>query len=167
MSEAGERIIERGRQDDTPQPTATADASQLYGGILVLAIGLAGLAASWPLARGTSFRMGPGYLPALLSWLIIAGGAGLILPALIKRSWSMPQAPLRGVLMVSLSLAFFGFAIETLGIVVASAGLVLIAGAAAAAPRWGEIALLAAGLGVGCALLFVKGLGLVIKIVPW
>jgi hypothetical protein len=150
-----------------PRLEKEPDTSALYGGILVLAVGLVGLLASWPLARGSSFRMGPGYLPALLSWLIIAGGLVMIITALLNRQIHRPGVPLRAVLMVSLGLAFFGLAIEPLGIIVASAGLVILAGAAATAPRWREIGLLAAGLGLGCALLFVKGLGLVMKMVPW
>jgi Tripartite tricarboxylate transporter TctB family len=151
----------------TPPQDSSEDDPGLASGLLIATIGLAGLFASWPLERGTSFRMGPGYLPALLSWLILGSGILMLVIATLKGRTVWPHAPVKPLVMVSLGLAFFGLTIETFGIVVATAGMVILSGAAAEKPRWGETLLLAAGLGVGCALLFVTLLGLVIKITPW
>ena len=49
----------------------------VVGGLLVMAIGAGFLLAGQELEFGTSFRMGPGYFPTLLSLLMIALGAVL------------------------------------------------------------------------------------------
>ena len=47
----------------------------VVGGLVVVAIGGLFLLFGRELPVGTSFRMGPGYFPTILSWLMVALGA--------------------------------------------------------------------------------------------
>ena len=46
----------------------------LGAGVVFIVIGIAGILFGQDLAFGSAARMGPGYFPMLLSWLIIAIG---------------------------------------------------------------------------------------------
>jgi len=58
----------------------------VVGGLVVVAIGAGFFAFGRELEAGTSFRMGPGYFPAILSLLMVALGAVMTVLA-----WRAPQ----------------------------------------------------------------------------
>ena len=118
------------------------------------------------LPKGQLVRMGPGYVPILLSWVL--GALGLVIaargvaidgPALERWSWR-PLAALTCAM-----LAFAGL-LETAGLVVATVVTVVVSSLAAPGAR----ALPTVGLGLALAAistgLFVYVLGLPLVIIP-
>ena len=115
---------------------------------------------------GSAARMGPGYFPTLLSGLMIFLGLALTIPAFFKDGEKLPKLHLRPLLMVLLSIAVFGVALEYLGFAIAIAALVLVGGLADAELRPVESAGVAAFLVVFSIAIFVGLLGMPLNLWP-
>ncbi len=140
--------------------------TDVAAGLLVMAIGIFGLVAASDLERGTAFRMGPGYLPALLSWAILAIGAAIALMGYFKSKDVRPLLAARPLLAICTALLAFGLTIDRFGILIAVAALVGISSLASSITRHRETPVAMAVLAIGSALIFVTGLGLAIPLVP-
>jgi hypothetical protein len=129
-----------------------------WAGVLFVMFGCAALWVGRDYAFGTSSKMGPGYLPAVLSWALVAIGGVLVARALaidgpaIERSQAVPQ------LFILAAIVLFALAIERLGLALA---VVLVA-----SPRRSRAATCAGarrcarvGIAALCVLLFVQMLG--------
>lgn len=140
------------------------------GGLLVVAIGAGFFLFGRELELGSSFRMGPGYFPTILSGLMILLGAvitGLALRGPAEEG-GVGAVPWRGLLLVTGAILFFGFTLRGLGL--APAILVVVI-ASAWSSRYASLRAsvpLALGLTLFCALLFIRGLGLPLPLMgPW
>lgn len=127
------------------------------GGIL---FGLGSL--SMPL--GTTFQMGPGYFPLVLSIILV--GLGVI--RIIARNAgepdgetiALPQVPWRGAMLVSLGPIVFALTVGGLGFAPATFLLGLISGLSSRRMSIRLALITAAALTVVCILIFNYGLGL-------
>jgi hypothetical protein len=130
-----------------------------WAGILFVLFGCVAIWIGRNYAFGTLTRMGPGYLPAVLSWALVAIGGVLMLRALaldgpaIEPSRVMPQ------LFILAAIVIFALTIERLGLALAVALVALTAAFASRDMRWVEAIALALGLAALCVLLFVHLLG--------
>jgi len=142
----------------------------VVGGLLVAGIGLGFLLFGRELEMGTSFRMGPGYFPTILSILMIL--LGLALAAI---AWRAPvqedvvgEVPWVGIALVIVPVVLFGFSLRGLGLLPI---LVVVVLATAWASRYASLKAsvpLALGIAVFCSVLFIKGLGLPLPLFgPW
>ena len=142
--------------------------ADVLSGLLFIAIAAFGLWASRNYPVGTALRMGTGYMPRLLCWLLLGLGVivfvqGVRKPAALLRS--SPQA-WRAALSVTLSLVAFGLSIERLGLVLAILLLTGIGALATRSLRPLEIALAALALIALSWGIFIFGLGLTIPVWP-
>ena len=119
-----------------------------------------------PLKVGTAFRMGPGFVPLLLSWTMGAFGILLIAMGLLHRGPALEGWRLKPIVLVLGAMVAFGLTIESLGLLVATMLAVVISGIAAPGFRWREVLLLGIGLAVGSVLLFPVALNLSLRIFP-
>ena len=142
----------------------------VVGGLVMVGIGGLFLLFGRELPVGTSFRMGPGYFPAILSWLMVALGA-----VIAGLAWRAPhqdgafgEVPWRALVLIAGATVFFGVALRGLGL-----GPVLLAVvfATAWASRYASLkasTALALGIALFCSGLFIKGLGLPLPLTgPW
>ena len=151
-----------------PSPWQTFARADVLSGLLFIAVAAFGLWASRDYPVGTALRMGTGYMPRLLCWLLLGLGA-----VVLAQGLRQPAAPLRAsmqggraVLSVTLALVAFALSIERLGLVLA---IVLLCGIGALATRSlrpletaiAALALIALSWGI-----FIAGLGLAIPIGP-
>lgn len=132
--------------------------------LLVLAAFVAVFGA--PLKVGTAYRMGPGYVPQLLAWLI--GGVGVLLCATSFRASAAPLARWSSwpIVLVLGAMVLFALTIERTGLLVASLLAVVVAGLAAPQSRWRGLLVLAASLATFACLLFPLALQLPLKVWP-
>ncbi|HSV82991.1 MAG TPA: tripartite tricarboxylate transporter TctB family protein [Ramlibacter sp.] len=141
--------------------------NEVLTGVFLILVAICAFVLAWPLSSRTDVGMGPGFLPKTLATVLLAMGAAMAGHGL---RWGEPEAPepwhLRPIVLVLGSVAFFAASIESLGLVVALTGLVLIACAANSEARVGETLALAAGSVVVSALVFVKALGLQLALWP-
>jgi len=137
-------------------------------GILLLAVaGIFGYGA-YLMPLGRAARMGPGYFPLVLSILLAVVALAILVNSLKKEGEGIEQFSVRPMIFVTLSILFFGFALKGLGLVPTLSGTILLS--TFASMRWSGLRtfLLIAILVPACALIFVKGLGLVIPLYgPW
>ena len=108
-----------------------------WAGILFILFGCAALWFGRDYAFGTLTKMGPGYLPAVLSWALVAIGGLLTARALaidgpaIERSQVVPQ------LFILAAIVLFALVIERLGLALAVVLVAVTASlASAACRRW-------------------------------
>jgi putative tricarboxylic transport membrane protein len=115
---------------------------------------------------GTAGRMGPGYFPMMLAGLlgllgliVLAGGLRYDGPPLQKAEW-------RGLALVTASIVVFSVALEPLGFLAAVFLSGLLSVLASRPVRPVGAALLIAGLMIFCAVVFVKLLGMPVRLWP-
>ena len=146
----------------------------VLAGLMFMAIAILGLWLSRDYPIGTALRMGTGYVPRLLCWILLALG-GLILVQGLREARIVSRAAeeeaesgwgWRALLCVTVSLVAFGLAIEPLGLVIS---ILLLCGIGALASRSlrpletliAALVLVALSWGI-----FIAGLGLTIRVWP-
>jgi putative tricarboxylic transport membrane protein len=142
----------------------------VLAGLLFCAVALLGLFLSRDFPIGTALRMGTGYVPRLLCWVLFGLGILVLVQGLREVAERPPSSSgasaWRPVIFVTASLVIFGLSIERLGLVVSI--LLLIGVGAVAARGLRPLETLAAAL-VLIALswgIFIVGLGLTIPVWP-
>ena len=133
---------------------------QDFGAGILFAV--AGAAALWlgrDYAIGSLTKMGPGYLPTALSWLLIGLGAVLVLRAIALDGPRLAPSALRPQLFILAAIVVFALAIERLGLALTVVAVALTAAFASSEIRAREAALLAVALAALCVVLFVHLLG--------
>jgi hypothetical protein len=139
----------------------------LLAGILLISLGTVGLAYGVNLSMGgKTVLIGPGYLPRMLSWLMLAFGAVLTVQSLMIDGDRLGHVPLWRITTILGSLVIFALTIEAAGLVLATAAQVLVAWLASPKLRWREGLALAVVLSFGSLMLFGYGLGLPFKLWP-
>jgi putative tricarboxylic transport membrane protein len=138
----------------------------IAAGVFFMVLGAIGLVLGWDYPFGTTARMGAGFVPKLLCWLLVAAGIVVAAVGVIRRTDVMARWQLRPLLLVLASVSVFGALIESAGLVAATIGMVLVAAAASTDTRWIETAIVSLVLAGAAVLIFVKGLGLTMKILP-
>ncbi len=141
-------------------------SSDLGAGILLVVIPLAFLMAGKNLEHGTLFNMGPGQFPRYVAVLALLIGMVLIGKGIMAENVALPRLAFRPLACVLASVAFFGFAIDTLGLPLTAIFTVVLASLAAPKLKWRHIAMLSVGMSIFVSLVFVKALGLPIPLWP-
>lgn len=140
--------------------TRLASPKDFWAGLIYLAIGGAALWFGADYRMGTAGRMGPGYFPKVLAWLLIGIGAISILRAFVSKGSPITQIAWKPLVIILVACVLFGFLLPRMGLGVALLALSLVSASASREFRFdpiasaGLIALIAL-----CGLVFVKGLG--------
>ena len=135
-------------------------SKDFWAGVMLMALGVLTVAIARTYPMGTVLRMGAGFFPTVLGWILVVFGAVLVIKGLrstdrIDRNWSP-----RALVLIPVTLVLFGLLIERIGFVPSL--FVLIVGSATASS---EFRLLEA-VSVGAVLtalsvaVFIWGLGL-------
>src|SRR5471032_3266706 len=142
--------------------------ADVLSGLLFIAIAAFGLWASRNYPVGTALRMGTGYMPRLLCWVLLSLGAIVLAQGLRQQAPPLRSSPQawRAVLSVAAALVAFGLSIERLGLVLAILLLTGLGALATSALRPLETAIAALGLIALSWSIFIFGLGLTIPVWP-
>jgi hypothetical protein len=143
----------------------TVDKDVLAGAFFVL-LGALGLWIGADYATGTAARMAAGFVPKLLCWALLGIGVIIVTTGFLQPGAKMERWELRPLVAVLLSLLIFAGLIESAGFIIATIGLVLVAAFGSRETRWAETVIFSVVLATVSALVFVKGLGLTMKIFP-
>jgi putative tricarboxylic transport membrane protein len=135
-------------------------------GVFLFGTGILGWVLIRHLPMGTAFRMGPAYVPTVVSWMIAGIGVILIARSLLIPGPRFAVARKRPLGVVLGSFALFGLLIEGGGLVLASLALALAAGFAARERRWTERIIVGAALTALAVVLFHLLLGLPMRVWP-
>jgi hypothetical protein len=140
-------------------------------GLMFIGIAALGLWMSRNYPIGTALRMGTGYVPRLLCWILLGLGAVVLVQGLRESERERPAGPsaltqLWPLVVVTLSLVAFGLTLEQLGLVLSILLLIGIGSLAARGIKAWEALAAALGLIVLSYIIFILGLGLTIPVWP-
>ena len=146
----------------------TRNPKDFWTGLLYIFFGASAIFIARDYNMGTALRMGPAFFPTILGVVLAVIGAIAVI-----RSFLAPGTPIggfsfKGLVLVTLSVVVYGFLVRGAGLVIALPLLVIISAYASTRFRWRMTLVMAAGLTIFCALVFVKGLGIPLPIIgPW
>jgi hypothetical protein len=150
----------------------------VLAGLMFMLFGGAFFIGALQYSLGTGARMGPGYFPRMLGGLLFVLGVIIAIEGFIE-SKKGEDAPMNWHIMPMIYLlgavGTFGvllagipsLGIPAMGLVAAAVSLIVISSIAARDKKWKEVIISAVALSAFCALAFVKGLGLQMKLFPW
>lgn len=118
------------------------------------------------LSVGTAFRMGPGYIPRLLTWMVFGFGLLLLARAFLWHGPAVARWPLRPVVLVLGAMVAFALTIERGGLLIASLLAVGMAALASPQNRRRDVAVLSIGLAAAACVLFPWLLQLPLRVLP-
>ncbi len=130
----------------------------LGAAVVFVAIGLAGAYFGKDLSFGTAGRMGPGYFPIILSWIIVAVGFVLGFTAVTVEGPPIEPVQLRPITVIIAAILVFGLLIGAAGLAIAAVLLTVLAAYARHDAKLGEAVLLGIGLAAFTVAVFVYGL---------
>lgn len=139
----------------------------LATGLLFLIIGIGAFYIGSSYSMGIAQRPGTGVLPRILAYCLIGSGALLLIKSFMTEGPKLEDFAWRPLAMVTLAAIAFSLLIDRAGLIVTMIVSLTIAACGTPETRWREFALfmvlmLAIGLGV-----FIYGLGMPIKVLPW
>jgi putative tricarboxylic transport membrane protein len=147
----------------------TVVRKDVLSGLMFMAVAVFGLWASRNYPIGTALRMGTGYVPRLLCWVLLGLGGVIFLQGLRaadERGAFAGATNLRALIFVPASLLVFAYTINRFGIVVATVLLVGVGSLAGRGMRLYEVAGAAVVLVFLTLAIFIWGLGLPIPVWP-
>jgi putative tricarboxylic transport membrane protein len=141
----------------------------VLAGLFLMGVAALGLWLSRDYQIGTALRMGTGYVPRLLCWVLLGLGLIVLLQGLragAAATGAFAEFSWRPFVFVPLSLLAFVYTIEWLGAIIASALLIAVGAFAGRDMRPVEVAATALVLIALCWVIFIWGLGLPIAAWP-
>jgi putative tricarboxylic transport membrane protein len=143
----------------------------VLAGLLFIGVAVFGLWLSRDYPIGTALRMGTGYVPRLLCWLLFGLGVVVLVQGLREAQdsralSSADVSALRPLVFVTASLVIFGLSIERLGLVISILLLIGVGAVAARGLRPFETLAAALVLILLSWGIFILGLGLTIPVWP-
>ena len=139
-------------------------SKDFLAGVMFIAFGLTALWFGRDLATGSTVRMGPGYVPHMLSYIMLVLGFLIAVIAMFYGSEPVEAPQLRPIVMVTAGLVAFALLFETTGMFPSLAALVLIASLGGTEFKATEVAANIAVLTVLCILVFKIGLSMNIAV---
>ena len=138
----------------------------LLAGLIFIGLGGLGLYAGRDLRMGAAAAMGPGYLPTIVSCLILGIGIVVALIGFLSAAATLDRVKFRPLLIILVSVAAFAVAAEFLGFVIAAASLIGIGSLADREARLREVVLSIVVLTLFGILVFIVGLGVQMPLGP-
>jgi hypothetical protein len=141
-------------------------SQDFFAGLMFLVFGIVGawVATNYPF--GTSIRMGPGYLPTVLSWCTILLGVIVMVRGIVLDGAGIALIKTRPLLFVLGAVLVYAYSIERVGLALSVFLVTVLSAAANTGVRWVETVILGVGLVVFCILVFIHGLSLPLSIWP-
>jgi hypothetical protein len=134
-------------------------------GLMFVAFGLGALYVGQHLAVGTPVRMGPGYVPRMLSFIMLALGVLICIVAVVSGSEPVERPKWKPITLVTIGIVCFALLFERAGLIPALVVLVMIASLAGEEFKLPEVIGNIVVLSVLCTLVFKVGLSMNIAVV--
>jgi len=143
-------------------------AKDFWTGLIYIFFGSSAIFIAREYGMGTGVKMGPAYFPTVLGGLLVCIGAISVIRSFIVSGPPIGAFAFKGMVLITLSVLLFGFAVRGAGLAVALPLLVVISACASARFRWRPTILMAVGITIFCVLVFLKGLGIPLPVIgPW
>ena len=133
-------------------------------GAMFVAFGAVTLYFGQNLAIGTAVRMGPGYVPRMLSMILLGLGLVICVLALVNGGEAVEKPKWKPITLVTIGIVCFGLLLERAGLLPALAVLILISSLAGEEFKLLEVIGNIVVLSILCVLVFKVGLGMNIAV---
>ena len=140
-------------------------SKDFLSGMMFLAFGLLALYFGRNLALGTAVRMGPGYVPQMLSIILLVLGGLISIAALVTGSEPVEKPKWKPIGLVTIGIVCFALLFERAGLLPALVVLVLISSLAGEEFKLTEVLGNMVVLAILCTIVFKVGLGMNISII--
>jgi hypothetical protein len=137
-----------------------------WAGLMFIAFGLGFMIVARNYAMGTAVRMGPAYFPTVLGGLLALIGLAIFVESFIAKGEKVPKIVFRPMTLILLAIILFAILLKPLGLIVATAILIVLGALGGHEFRLKEVVILYVILVVFSVLVFVRGLGLPIPVCP-
>lgn len=141
-------------------------SQDFWAGALFVAIASFMFIAGFDLAVGTSLRMGPGYAPRLLCYLLFGVGTVLLGRGLLVTGGDTGTWNLRPMIFVLGSIVLFAVSLQALGLILTTFLVIGVSSFSIKDFRPKELMAVASVMSIACAGIFVFGLKLIIPLWP-
>lgn len=140
-------------------------SKDLWSGLMFAGFGALALVMGSNLALGTAVRMGPGYVPRMLSYILIGLGIAIVLRAIIAPSEAIERFRWRPTTMITIGVIVFALLFERAGLAPALVCLIFLAALGGQEFKLVETIIACAVLIALCIVIFKLGLGMNISII--
>lgn len=140
-------------------------SKDFLAGLMFIAFGLAALYFGRKLAMGTAVRMGPGYVPHMLAYIMMGLGFLITIVALVTASEPAEAPKWKPITLVTIGIVVFALLFERAGLFPALVALILIASAGGEEFKFTEVLGNMAVLTAICIIVFKVGLSMNISII--
>ena len=140
-------------------------SKDFLSGLMFIAFGLIAIYFGQKLAQGTAVRMGPGYVPRMLSYILLGLGGLICVVALVSGSEPVEKPKWKPITMVTIGIICFALLFERAGLLPALVVLILISSLGGEEFKLTEVIGNMVALAILCTLVFKMGLGMNISIV--
>ena len=140
-------------------------SKDFLSGLMFLGFGLLALYFCQKLAPGTAVRMGPGWVPRMLSYILLGLGSLICVVALVSGSEATEKPKWKPITLVTIGIICFAALFERAGLLPALVVLVFIASLGGEEFKLKEVIGNIIVLSILCTLVFKVGLGMNISIV--
>lgn len=141
-------------------PSFIRHPKDFWSGVIFVIFGLLAVIIAREYTMGSAGRMGPGYFPTILGWMLAAIGAVCTIRSFFGAKDSLEKFAIKETILILLAVLLFGFLVREAGLAIAIPVIILLAAYASKEFRWKWGVPLAIGMTIACVLLFVKALGL-------
>ena len=142
------------------------DTRDIVGGLALVVIGLFAAFYAQRYSFGELSRMGPGFFPVVLGFLLALLGVLIAVPAMLRGGEPI-HVEWKTAALVLLSIVVFALALPVLGLLLATMLPVLISSLADRQITWKGRFVLAISVAAIVYLVFGYGLGMTLPIFPW
>jgi hypothetical protein len=111
--------------------------------------------------------MGPGFLPTVLSWLLITVGAIVSARSFAIRGGAIERSAIKPQVLIVAAIVLFALLIERVGLVPTVFVVLILASFAAEEFKLRDSVILAVGMSLACYLVFIVLLGLPLRPLAW
>ena len=138
----------------------------LAAGLFFIIVGVLGYWFVRDMPMGAAVRMGPGYIPKVLSVIVALFGLLIAGRSLVIRGEPLEGWKLRPLLIISAAIFAFAFLIDSNGLVVAAIVLMIVGTIGGREFYWRETVIFAVIMAIGSVIIFHVLLGLPMQVFP-
>lgn len=131
-----------------------------WTGLIYIGLGVSAIVIARDYAMGTAVKMGPAYFPSILGGLLVLIGLISVIRSFVVSGTPIGAFAFKGLSLVIGSTLLFGAIVRGTGVLVSLPLLVLVSAYGSTRFRWAPTIVMAFGLTLFCALVFIEGLGI-------
>jgi len=136
-------------------------------GLLFIGFGILAVVVSRDYPIGTTSRMGPGYFPTVIGFILIILGLIIAATSLKVTGEGIGSFAWRPIILLSAAFSFYGWAIDHIGFIPALFGLIVLSAASGSKFKWSEVLIMSVGFITGTWLLFIWALKMPYPLFCW